>query len=190
MRVLLALLALLLLPACPLLGSNGGGDDDDDDSASGNDDDDSADDDDATGDDDDATGDNDEVPEDLPCEEEIVDIWTIDVPAGVELRARVDTVSADSTFDPALSLWDSADIDQATYLTGGDDEFDCTFMPPVGSCPEIAYIPGNALNLAISVENLGCANKDGAEYVITVAVDDVAVTPTLASDDYLVGGGR
>jgi len=210
LKILLGLLLLALVGCPPGRGGGGGDDDDDDDSASddddatGDDDDATGDDDDATGDDDDATGDDDDAtsagdfsenPGDLPCEgdksDETVDVWSLSMSAGQTLVVQVDTVAAATTFDPAVTLYGTPDPDNGTYLTSGDDDFDCTFPPPEYRCPEATTTTEAATTVGIIVENYGCPGTSAlSEYVLRAQLDGSAATPTLVMDDYQLGSSQ
>ena len=174
------------------------GDDDDatgdDDDATGDDDDATGDDDDATGDDDDATGDDDDASVDaqgsLPCDEEVVDIWTFSTGSGNTVQITVDTVSAASTFDPGSYAVDGPNPNTDTLLGTGDDELDCAFPPPSYACPQFTFeAPGSGL-IAIVVENYGCEDESStAQYILSVQSTGSLSSLVLASDDEALGSG-
>ncbi|HNH49101.1 MAG TPA: MopE-related protein, partial [Myxococcota bacterium] len=64
------------------------------------------------------------------------DVWTFDTVQGATTAVSVDTLSADTTFDPYIYV-----IASDTCLVGqADDSFDCAFPPPDGySCPSLTF---------------------------------------------------
>jgi len=182
-------------------GSGGGGDDDD---ASADDDDVTADDDDVTGgddddddddivpddddddgaDDDDAGGDQEE---DLGCGSGEVDVWRVDVDAGDEVYAAVDTVSSSTTFDPAFDVYQGASFTaDAPYIAGADDSFECTYPPPEYSCPEIyATVEEGGYYVAV-VRVVGSCVSDLAEYRVIVEVNGSSIDAELVDDDMML----
>ena len=132
--------------------------------------------------------------EDIPCIDEddflslTVDLWTVNVPGGSTLGVRVDTVSADTTFDPALAVQTpSGTYDpEGSFIAEGDDEFSCTFPPPDFDCPELSTTEASG-EVEIVVINLSeTIDCTVGEYDLTVTIDGVEVTPTLSVDDLFI----
>ena len=76
------------------------------------------------------------------------DVWTFDTVQGATTTVSVDTVAADSTFDPYIYV-----IASDTCLVGSaDDSFDCAFPPPDGySCPSVSFEgDGGAVTLVVA----------------------------------------
>jgi hypothetical protein len=107
----------------------------------------------ADDDDDDATAPPTDL-EDLPCGEDRIDVWEIEVTQGDVVDVRVDTVAAATAFDPALTIkfgvMDNWGL--AAFEGTADDEFDCTFPPPEFQCPEGTFTADNTGFLFIEVE--------------------------------------
>jgi hypothetical protein len=185
-----ALLIALGLLGCPPVRS-------DDDDATADDDDATADDDDATSDDDDATADDDDatapwnpVSGELPCEEEVVDLWSVTAPEGAAVSVLVDTIAAETAFDPRSSAFDGTDPDADPFLGSGDDNVPCTYPPPSFSCPFYEVVAGASGAVGITVAAFECPDDPGyGEYSIAVLVDGGAATPVLIADDLELGGG-
>ncbi len=192
--LLLWLLALVpLLAGCPSS--------DDDDSSVAVDDDDSgpADDDDSWIPDDDDSGpvdDDDtaaaEADGTVPCEEvsnETVtaDVWEV-VGSGGNLRVRVDTVSASSTFDPAAYLTSTGapDYPFADALDMGDDEVDCSFPPPAPGidCPRFIVDDLTGTHwVVVFAHHEGCNDSLVGAYDLDLLDDGDPVEATQVGDD-------
>jgi hypothetical protein len=73
----------------------------------------------------------------VDCAGETVDTWTVAANAGDTLYVSVDTVAADTAFDPIFYV----NGPDSCTLVKGDDGFNCTFDPatPYG-CPN-ATVP-------------------------------------------------
>ena len=61
----------------------------------------------------------------IDCEGEVVDVWEVELTAGDMFLASVDTVAADSAFDP----WMYVNGPDSCFTATADDSFDCTFEP-------------------------------------------------------------
>ncbi len=181
----LALLALGLV-ACPTgrRGGGGGGGSDDDDA--GEDDDDAGQDDDDAGQDDDDAG-PDGPEDDLPCDGSVIDIWTVTASSGDSITARVDTVAADTAFDPAVGIFEGS-LEEPIAIAEGDDEFECTFPPLDYMCPEASGTAEVGGTILIVVNNLGSCVGAIGEYVVEVTVDGAPTTPSLDQDDFATAG--
>ena len=131
----------------------------------------------------------------LPCDDEteLKDVWSFTVGAddvGTEIAIEIDTVAADTAFDPEVEV---------VYVSGStctvwssDDDFICSFPPPDYECPSIVFTPESAGVYLMGVEVVGsCAGATG-EYAIasdsigsfTVAEDDSETVLTVSGCDY------
>ena len=169
---------------------------DDDDSASADDDDTAADDDDTTADDDDTTADDDDTAggdgdvgsvdgsDALGCELNYnpVDVWSIELAANEAITARVDTIAADTAFDPSISILDGLDL-SSSHLADNDEAFTCTWLPTEFRCPEVSLMMGPG-TFAIVVLSLGSCTGTIAEYQLEVRSGPSTVVPvTMIADD-------
>ncbi len=66
----------------------------------------------------------------------LLDGWTFEVEAGDWVSLSVDTVSAETTFDPFLWV---ISPDGCTYLKS-DESFECSFAPDAFGCPGLAFL--------------------------------------------------
>ncbi len=120
----------------------------------------------------------------LPCPgEEFVDVWSF-VESGAVV-ARVDTIAADTAFDPGLWIVDAI-ADPNSDVADGDDEFPCTFPPPTYSCPEATGTVTGAMP-GVYVFTYDDCTSDVGEYALTVTVNGVPVPLTLVRDDHPTG---
>jgi len=184
--LLLGLSLPLLVLGCDLLGGEPG--DDDDSAPAGDDDDDSA----PTGDDDDATASNScsqlgapGVVGTVPCDFELGgDVWQFIAVEGDEVSITLDTVSAETTFDPRFVLLDAVEA----YLGTGDDECECAFPPPDDyGCGEAEYTAEFAaeqlrVHVAGFIET-SCVDGTFGEYVLRISVNGEPIVPALSIDD-------
>ena len=117
----------------------------------------------------------------LPCpadgDESALDVYTITLANAGDVTITVDTVAADSTFDPFFWVNDTAEC----IVSGADDSFDCTFPPPKYQCPSGTF-SGVAGTFQIVVGTYGGCEGDTSDYKLTVGA---AVDPslTLLEDD-------
>jgi len=158
----------------------------------GNEDDSADDDDSAPLDDDDAGGgdcplvDVDGETEDVPCDWENGggDVWQVVVPEGSRLDLTIDTVAADTAFDPRFVVLDAI----GGYVTTGDDECTCAFVPPGDyGCPvadhtALDFTEALTIHVGAFVAE-GCAGGTTGTYAIRATVDDEAVELRLIRDD-------
>ena len=119
----------------------------------------------------------------LPCpadgDESALDVYTITLAGAGDVTITVDTVAADSTFDPYFWINDSAEC----IVSGADDSFDCSFPPPEYQCPSGTF-SGVAGTFQVVVGTYGGCEGTTSDYEITVGA---AVDPslTLVEDDAL-----
>ncbi len=112
----------------------------------------------------------------LPCDMTKVDIWEITTSGG-DMKLTVDTIAAETAFDPALVFNDSS----GCVSLYADDGFACTFPPPTYQCPA-ATLSGTSGTQQLVVFNIGdCAGDEGA-YRLS-AEGEGADTLTLVEDD-------
>ena len=112
----------------------------------------------------------------LACaSDEIFDVWRV-YSGSDAVVLSVDTVDAETTFDPELiafdvSSWGSS-IDSTTvdgFLAAGDDEFECTFPPADFECPSAVATGTNDVLVAVIV--LGECAGPLSRYELTGTVD-------------------
>ncbi|MFT4975732.1 MAG: hypothetical protein ACI8S6_001625 [Myxococcota bacterium] len=96
----------------------------------------------------------------LDCAGRIVDLWEMELTAGDTFLATVDTVAADSAFDPFFYLNgpDSCTLGEA------DDSFPCTHPPLDYSCPAARFVIDEDGTYQIAVGSYGSCTGDRAEY--------------------------
>lgn len=156
------------------------------------------DDDDSSSDDDSAAGDDDDmamaspVQDDLACDGQQVDVWTATIASGASITADVDTLAAETTFDPSLGIWNVAGpFNSHTGLDAlvfADDTEPCAFPSASAlsgdACPVIEDFisPGGSLSFVVGAWGIGCDGATAA-YELTVFVDGAAALLTLAEDD-------
>lgn len=93
-----------------------------------------------------------------------MDRWAFTATAGQEVVVTVDTLSPDTTFDPALWI----DGPAGCALAWGDDELECTAPPPSFGCPAIRFTaPEDGVYEVVVTGAASCAGPVGA-YVIDV----------------------
>lgn len=129
---------------------------------------------------------------DVPCDTGAADVWTLTPPAGTDVAVAVDTVSASTTFDPAL--WVN-DVANGRCLKGfGDDNFDCTEPPPSFSCPAVRFAAEGGVYEVVVYSEGQCADAL-AEYAIgveatadpslTLQADDIELSPYTFGTSYV-----
>jgi hypothetical protein len=167
----------------------GSGDDDDDSSSTDDDDTSSDDDDDTSSDDDDDTasagadvGSTDGL-DDLGCgPTNPADVWTIELAGTEAITARVDTIAADTAFDPAIVIVDGTDLSNDQLATN-DEAFTCTWLPTEFQCPEVSLMMGPG-TFAVVVLSYGSCTGTIAEYQLDVRSGPSTVVPvTMVADD-------
>jgi hypothetical protein len=115
----------------------------------------------------------------LDCEGTQMDIWELSTAAGQTYTVTVDTVNAESAFDPLMVLTDG----ETCMLGSGDDDIDCTYPPPTYSCPS-QVIEGTGAPVWIFVTSLGDCAGTSSDYVLKVDYSSItAPLVTLESDD-------
>jgi hypothetical protein len=131
---------------------------------------------------------------DVPCDGMTADVWEIRSTGG-NVTVSVDTVGADSTFDPVFYLNDES----GCTVAFADDNFDCAFPPPTYQCP--SYSANLAAGtyyvvVASSFATDECAGTDagyelkvdGAE-VVGVSSDDAALYSATSYTESASGSG-
>lgn len=102
------------------------------------------------------------------------DVWTFNAAAGEEVSITVDTVAAETAFDPAFIVNDPS----GCSVMVADDNFDCTFPPPTYACPATKFTVGDAGTYSVTVVGYGdCAGTKGA-YKIQVEAADAKLKST------------
>lgn len=118
------------------------------------------------------------VSDDLVCNGSAIDLYQFDVSATGEVSISVDTVDAETTFDPIF--WINGPDGCTTVYA--DDNFDCAYPPPSWSCPSWrgTLAPGRyELAVAASVSNGHCVDGPDGRYAVTIA----GATARLSQDD-------
>ncbi len=115
----------------------------------------------------------------------VVDTWLVEIgPGGATLS--VDTLSADTTFDPRLrQLTTPGDYSENLALTTvlGDDNFECAFPPPLFSCPETDLLEEGTYEVIVESATTGNCTGDIGEYEMFIDGD---ATGTLTNDDVIL----
>ncbi len=126
----------------------------------------------------------------LPCptSEETgnyVDVFLLPEPGeGVFVQITVDTVSAATTFDPAVTLYGDPDLND--WIDSADDDFACTFPPPEYECPELEIeAPAGNLYIVVSVADYEQCASSEVRYDLDVRVNGAAASVELIGDDEL-----
>ena len=96
----------------------------------------------------------------------------------------MDTVSAQSTFDPRFVVLDAG----GGYVTTGDDECTCAFVPvggygcPVADHTALDFPDAVTIHVGAFIRE-GCDGRTSGEYVLRAVVDGVDAQPRLIRDD-------
>lgn len=113
----------------------------------------------------------------LTCDGLTGDVWEFTVAEGASLEVSVDTLGADTTFDPMLII---NGPDGCTEVIA-QDNFLCTYPPPTYLCPSWSEPRAAGGTWTAVVLNMGSCAGSEAEYAITVGgTDDVR----LVTDDF------
>lgn len=98
----------------------------------------------------------------LGCDNSFADVWEVELTAGDLFLATVDTVAADTAFDPYFL------INGPDTCTEGiaDDSFDCTFTPTDYSCPSAKLDVDADGTYQIIVGSYGSCTGETADYEI------------------------
>ena len=113
----------------------------------------------------------------MPCDgtdDEHTDVWTFTVSeelVGTDISIEIDTVSYDSTFDPAATIYSPPEGDDSCLDWSGDDEFVCSYAPAEYECTHIGFTPAVAGDYTLAVDALGACAAETVEYAITANVD-------------------
>ncbi|MFZ5480253.1 MAG: hypothetical protein ACOZNI_26045 [Myxococcota bacterium] len=102
----------------------------------------------------------------LDCEGTVVDTWTFEGVDGGTATITVDTVSADTAFDPVMIVADG----DTCYIGYSDDAFDCTYPPPTYACPG-AELDTEAGTYTVLVWSFGDCAGESAEYKIDIVLE-------------------
>lgn len=137
----------------------------------------------------------------IPCSEDLVEVWRVSVRGDGPLRVAVDTISAETTFDPAIYVlavedWssDAAEVTFSELLADGDDDFECTFPPEDYECPQVVTVASGE-DVAVVVEVVGeCAGANAGYTLIAdlggdaLRVRSLGVTDVDTLDANFLGG--
>ncbi len=92
-----------------------------------------------------------------------MDVWSFSLSADDTVSITVDTVAEDTAFDSYFYLTD----DEACYLGGADDSFDCTYPPTDYQCPSMqAELAAGDYNVVVG--NYGSCWTGTGEYQIVI----------------------
>ena len=106
----------------------------------------------------------------LDCDGELVDVWEVDLAAGDMFLLSVDTIAADSAFDP----WVYVNGPDSCFAASADDSFDCTFEPTDYQCPSMAYEAADAGTHQVVVSSYGSCTGESGEYELNTALGVIA----------------
>lgn len=121
----------------------------------------------------------------LPCDSLVFDFYRVATDEGQRLEVVLDTLDAQTAFDPAFGVrsvtrWAEAPgaIEVEYELAWADDGFTCTAVPTSGECPraDVSLVDGASDHLRddvlvfVSAENGACAGPDGG-YSLELMVD-------------------
>lgn len=112
----------------------------------------------------------------IACDGTNADVWTFVVDAA-DVMVSVDTVSADTTFDPRM--W----VQDASGCTVGysDDAFACSFPPPTYECPSLLFpdaVVGDSYQVVVT--SYGDCSTPTVDYALKINNGSAA---TLVGDD-------
>ncbi len=100
----------------------------------------------------------------LPCAANSHDAWTFEAEAGDIVSISVDTVSAETTFDPMFWV-NGPDTCTIAWL---DDSYACTFPPPSFSCPSGKFQATESGTYEVFVATLSACAGETAAYTLDV----------------------
>lgn len=114
----------------------------------------------------------------LACDAGEVALWRVTAESFGRLSVEVDTVAAETTFDPYLEVYDvrrwaeSAEkVRLGELLAEGNDQIGCSFAPGEHGCPRLATEVRGDVALIVG-SNGECAGARG-EYLVTADIDGV-----------------
>ena len=121
----------------------------------------------------------------LPCADDAFDVWSVHADFGDFLEVEVDTIDSSSTFDPAMQIFDSADVDSGDVLDSSDDSFECSYPPPQYQCPYVGLITPTTGTYGIKVFRAsGCPDGTGTvSYEVRVLLNYDEAAFSLYDDD-------
>jgi formylglycine-generating enzyme required for sulfatase activity len=118
----------------------------------------------------------------VPCDGWQADVWEITAPDAADFGITIDTVSDETTFDPAMFINSPVNEDEVACVHSyADDGFDCSYPPPAYECPA-AEVTGDGGVYQVVVFSLGSCSAEEVEYTIT-ATGAGSETLTLSLDD-------
>jgi hypothetical protein len=100
----------------------------------------------------------------IDCEGFLTDVWSFEATPGETIQITVDTVTADTAFDPWFYLNDPLGC---TILLA-DDNFRCTFEPLAYRCPSGTFEALTAGTYEIEVHSMGACTGKTAAYSLGV----------------------
>ena len=115
------------------------------------------------------------------CDFITADIWEFQVTSGETVSLIADTVDAATAADLCFLGGCLPSLDSFF----GDDEFACTFPPPVFACPSDSFVATADATCTVSVEDCGlpCSDPNTANYVLDVTRNGSPALLTLIQDD-------
>jgi hypothetical protein len=118
-----------------------------------------------------------------------MDVYSFTAAAGTELHIVGDTISAATTYDLYIRL--STTPDQGGLFSAGDDNWACSFPPPVFGCPDFtATIPADGTYYLLVGEAANVFAGSVGEYVATVSASAPIGPLTLVSNDVVWAAER
>ncbi len=108
----------------------------------------------------------DAVTGEFPCDSVHHDAWTFDAEEGDIVSVTVDTVAAETAFDPMV--WVNGP-DSCTLLWI-DEGFDCTFPPPAFQCPAGKFVAPGSGTYEVFVGTMSSCASETAGYALDVQV--------------------
>ncbi len=110
-----------------------------------------------------------------------LDRFAFFAPAGAEVTASADTVSAQTAADLRLRLRDPDGVE----LHEADDDFDCTYPPPQWSCPTHSFTASRAGLYSVEIyvgTSEACADHTRVDYRLSVTVGGAPAEMILFGD--------
>ena len=103
-------------------------------------------------------------PEEDDVEGPLVDIWTFEAEVGQQIWVTVDTIAADTAFDPQVYVTGPSEC----IVGSADDTFDCSYPPPSYQCPSLSFTADEAGTYRVVVRSLGSCVSDEGAYAVDV----------------------
>jgi len=121
------------------------------------------------------------------CDAWVADVYSLAAADGELVEIMADTVADGTASDLYAVLFSDIADPETSFLEEGDDDFECSFVPPSASCPDFSFTvdSSSAGTLYVAVGNYGdCADDSLTEYELFVTVAGSVPTLTLVEDDW------